>query len=221
MQDIFYFIMTCEAYKNTRKPIQEKFLFKNKNNYLYISAKSDINNNIIGFETLDAHKDLKEKYIAFYKYFYDNQEQYKDYNYFLFIDDDALFIEHNLIRYLDDLIINDIPLIIGNLDCSWEGFTNFCGGAGILFNRKALLKICEYVKFTKELELVSHPTRGFSDVTLSRWCALLNIAVLHNTLMYAEYPERYGHNEEQIKRAITYHWVNELHYIYLQKLKLL
>ena len=149
---IFFILFTCESYKNTRKLLQEKYILNNCTDYIYISAKEDLENKILGFNTNDGYDSMPFKYIEFFKYFYKNKNNYNNYDYFFFGDDDVAWLKDNLNNYLLTLK-NDEPSAIGKYHpgCIWEGRWSFCGGAGIILNKSAMLKVSEYVTFEENL----------------------------------------------------------------------
>lgn len=138
-------------------------------------------------------------------------QQRPDSDWFLILDDDTYLNYNNLLEKLSSLSTEEIQV---------NGFMNqgsyppmpelsyASGGAGYFFNRKTLEKL-------KDMQYSDNFCR-FADVCIGAYCKSVGIHVVHHEEFHPREPSYYGFEDEQIKRAVSFHYIfgEEMNRIY-------
>jgi len=143
------------------------------------------------------------------------------YDWYIFLDDDTYLNYKNLVLELEKhsleerfIMGDEITGCFGN-----EPGLKYCsGGGGIVMNRGTLEKMINF-----DSNGLTTGSMFFGDVAVGRIARSNEVSVKNNTLFHGNPPNIYEHDNETIRKQITYHKLqdfesmNKLHNIIIQK----
>lgn len=216
---IKFIVLTCEKYLNTRTESVKNTWGKNQN-VVFLSDKNG-NNNIVSFDNLPSeYSELWQRYYQYIKN-YDCSEDW-----IFFADDDTYINIANLNKIIENMP-NDIDLYLGkelflseratDKEGNYTGFPlntlkgkgadlplkYVSGGAGFLISKSTYKKLKNHINTTQDIAQAYN-----TDVTFGFWIKNCNINVTNNDGFHTTNPQVLNHSKEQIKKAITYHYVD-------------
>jgi hypothetical protein len=168
-------------------------------NHIFYSDYEDIGRNIIKTSDKTGYYSLEEKMLNVVKTIYEN---FKDYEWFLFCDDDTyinvkkLFLE--LPNFNKDFVYGQILLH------GWRENPEviFCsGGAGTLIHKNNLEKI--------QNNITNHNI-GIADVSFCMNLTKNNIKIIHSNLFYNNTPQSIGLEKINYNNYISFHNIKTL-----------
>jgi hypothetical protein len=159
---ICYISLTCEKYFDTRATWQKTYC-KLPNLY-YLSHKMDPKNNVYGWvdETGDDYNSCPLKYISFFK----NVDL--DYDWYVFIDDDAFVFHERMVKELEQHNPSE-ALYIGNPLFHLHPLVFMSGGAGFILSKPTYQSLKEYVRKTDLETLRKGRDMWAGDVSVGQW----------------------------------------------------
>lgn len=216
--NILYNILTCEKFLNTRCKLIKDSWLKNldeKDEYVFLSSKENLDENIIGYNTEDDYDNATYKYIEFFK----NYELSKNIDFIFFCDDDIYIFTRELKKVLLNApniqaigyknIINPTKILKDNGKIKFP-MVSLAGGAGFGISKDAFCKIKNYI-LTENYPIFLH-----GDVSIASWINENNIPVEYrNDILRYDPPD--GVRDNEIKDKITYHYCKQDHFERLKK----
>lgn len=216
-QKICYIILTCKKYTDTRCKWQRENCFKNipASDYYYLSCSPD-KDSIYGWGTSDDYYSCPLKYIAFF------QNMNLNYDWYVFIDDDAFVFPDRMYKTLEkfDKLRS---LYIGIQMSHLKNLTFMSGGAGFVLSHSAYNMVKTYVR-NSDMVVVQQQRQemGQGDVSIGQWISNINTAspnsiTLSSTGIFFSYlPHQ---NDIDLHRCETFHYLKtEDQYILYGKL---
>jgi len=208
-------IKTGINHKESRIPVLEETWTKHID-YLYFSDYEDTRYDMIKTTNNSTYVGAGEKGINFLNMLKDiecDDGKILDvYDWIFYVDDDTYVNVHNLVEfaktadkfkvygYIFDSEKNpDNPMYERKIISRESRFPS--GGAGVLIGSKALKKIPKF-------ELFVVPSFGHDDVDMGLNFEMNNIEQIDPDLFNSQNPEFHNHGEEEIKKSITYHHVD-------------
>lgn len=194
--NIVYVVLTCEKYIPTRVKSQKETWLQNQN-YVCLSAKEDLENHILGWNTDDTYDGCSLKYIEFFR----NVDL--DSNWIMFVDDDTFVYTERVNEYLKQFN-PDERLYIGYRDLPTSAMS---GGAGFILSRSAYIAICEYLRKTEDAWVSK-----YTDVSMLSWLRCIEyVRPISDNRFHA----KNATSIEEQKMAFTFHYVSPNHmYMY-------
>lgn len=189
-------ILTASKFKSTRQKALRETWLKNQN---YIFASDELGYNSLRLSDKVGHASAEEKQINAIRYVAQHSIQ-GGVDRVFFCDDDT-FVN---VRNLRDDIVNCGHVLSEESDPRnplWKarpGFRYYSGGAGFVLD-------IESVKKLAALEI--GPWTGFGDIKVGEMMARAGIVLTNNPLFFKDSPEHFGHSEEVVRSALTYHYV--------------
>lgn len=204
LDDLFIVVLTTYKYKETRQKSAEETWLSGVQNYIFASDKDEGRN--IKLSNRSDYKSAEEKQINSILYLRSLEKQYK---YYLFVDDDTYVNLDNLLDFLNKNEIDTAGQVLsGETDSDnlifkkYPGFKYYSGGAGFLYNDNLFEKICE--------NMFRYEETNWGDVSLGLIVQRAGIQIKnYSVLFYSQSPWTKKHEEEQIKKSITYHYIKE------------
>jgi hypothetical protein len=206
MNRICYVILTCERYLPTRATwLRENSLkYVHPRNYYFLSCKPGPNS-VYGWNTADDYNSCPWKYIEFFK----NMDL--DYDWYVFLDDDAFVFPDRYRRNLSKLD-HKKNLYVGVPMAHLENLVFMSGGATFSLSRGAYNLVKNYIRNNNMGEVQkcrpSHMNHG--DVSLGQWITNINNYGLGNIeLLFAPFMLCYNpcENNDQLKKSSTFHYL--------------
>jgi len=200
---IAYVILTCEAYLPTRAKWQRDSCFFNTDpkNVYYLSGKGS--EGVYGWNTADDYTSCPTKYIEFFK----NMDL--DYDWYVFIDDDAFVfpkrMEKTLSKFDDGSYY--IGLLMGHLD----NLQFMSGGGGFVLSRKAYNLVKEYIRAADMAAVQQQrPQMIHGDVSMGQWIHNINqienrIKLRNDHISFSYNP----HEDWNLHICETFHYLKE------------
>lgn len=225
--NILFCILTGLDFKDTRNvAIKNTWVKKipEKCDYIFLEGKSDSNRNVIGYDTPEGHFTSWMKLKEFFKNF-----SFLKYDW-VFLSDSDCFVYPNKVKdFLVDYNISS-PICIcrimevqnneytncqgdtkGNyLKLRWDdpnncGFFAQSGGAGLALNKKALLKLQNYL-----IKLQSNVMSIHYDLSLSLWLNECDIPFLHTRKLRPEPESKLKNMTDYFDDdVLTHHYLKE------------
>ena len=199
---ICYIISTCDKYLDTRVKYQmETMLINvNKDDIYYLTSKPDIENRQFGWYCMDDEKNITWKYIHFIF-----NMNIKEYDWYIFIDDDTFVYEKRLLNLLTKYNSNENYYIGHELDHIKNDFCLYMsGGAGYAISNSLYKLIYNHVRNTGINNSYEH---WCDDLCIGLWINKLKkehqIHQIHNKLFYIGL----HNNDSELQTAITIHKV--------------
>lgn len=203
MKNIFFSIISTQKFIHTRQKNLKDTWLKNLN---YVFASDiDTEDNVKLSDKID-HSSGEEKQLNSFKYLFKNK---KNYDWYFFCDDDTFINLNNLNNFINK---NETLESFGYVFCSktcpentyaWnrcgKNFIYYSGGAGFCLRADALEKISK---------LNTSERTGFGDLTSGFLYKEAKISLNHVSRLNINTPEKHGHTIEQIKKSISYHYIN-------------
>lgn len=199
-QKCFYSIVSSKNFKNTRQQWLKNTWLKNLD-YVFLS---DINNeDNIKLSNNSDYSSGEEKVLNSYEYLWKEKNEY---DWFIFCDDDTFLNIKNLENYIATTGFSNFGHLFTkenqpqNQIWQKEGndFKYYSGGAGYVFDKETLKKIHHLTLKIKS---------GWGDVATGHLLKKANINLNHCDKMNWHNPYVFAHNEQTIKQAISYHYV--------------
>ena len=204
-------IISSEKHLDSRIKIIQDTWLKDFENYLIISDYDDKENHTVKVTDNKTYESAPEKNLKSFVYLFEN---YKDFDWFINVDDDSFVNYKNLIGLVKTLPVDEI-VKIGRLNKNSAGFgINYhSGGAGTLFNFKALevLKNAypsgKYGYFREENGDYNAKQTPYADVNVGIFCSDNNIEQVNCSLFNPREPKYWNYTNEEIKKQITFHYI--------------
>lgn len=201
-KDLFVTVLTTYKYKEKRQQFLEKTWLSDVDNYIFASDKDEAKNLKLSERT--DYQSAEQKQINSIFYLYGLKQEYK---YYLFVDDDTFVNIDNLLLFLNS---NNLKtggrMLSAETDAGNGIFRHFptlqyySGGAGFFLDRELLEKIFHGMSYYQETP--------WGDVSLGLIMQKIGIKVNHLPEFFHSYsPQTLNHNDEKIKKSITYHYV--------------
>lgn len=208
-------IKTGINHKKTRVPVLQK-TWTQDIDHLYFSDYEDFDLDMIKTTNRTDYYGAGEKGINFLNML--DYVEFQDkkildlYDWIFYVDDDTFVNVKNLKEFVCDADQDKVYGYIFNYDRDSENpmykrdlipkYAKFpSGGAGVLIGSKVLKKIPKF-------ELFVVPTFGHDDVDMGLNFDMNNIEQVDSDLFNSQTPEFHEHDEQQIKKSITYHHVD-------------
>jgi len=215
--NILYVILSCEKFLPTKcKWITDTWIkkIKKEDQFVILTNKNDIENNIVGYNTGDEYKDAADKYSEFFT----NYDLPDRIDWLFFVDDDTYVYTNRLEEMLklysgNEVIAREIwvgPEVAARGIHKDNGKVVFpinspSGGSGFAMSRKTFLTIKKYI--IKDLHCKCHN----GDVTFGFWFRDNNIPIINRSDVLRsqnpEHPENIG-----IKNVVTWHYCEQKHF---------
>lgn len=191
---LLYVILTCQKYLPTRcQWVRNSWLrqIKEQDDYCFLSSVPDLQNKIVGWNTLDTYEGCSRKYLEFFRNFTTNAD------WIVFVDDDTFVFPHRLRSLLRQNHPSE-KLYIGKL---LDGpIPTMSGGAGFVLSSSLFSEMQTYVK-TNDIVL----DHMWSDVTVGQWAMALSAKYVWDKRFNSQPHTREGN----VNTAITFHYVDE------------
>lgn len=162
---VAYIILTCQKYTPTRVEYQKETFLKNvdKDDIYYLSSIENKNERIFGWNTEDNYESCPLKYIRFFQ----KIDLSDKYYFYAFIDDDTFVNTKNINEYLSTLDSKNNLLIGYKWTHLYPSFPHYMsGGAGIFITNSVYKNVKEYVRNSKEKDLM---VSIYGDVCIGKW----------------------------------------------------
>jgi hypothetical protein len=180
---IFYIILSCAEYANTRQQWQKDTWLKGQD-YIYLDDDQG-----------GGYKDAPKKYVRYLR------EAKREHDYYFFCDDDTFVYTKKLEAILKDVSINEMigfkggEFKIYNLNIGWCS-----GGAGILMN----WVLFHYIQM--HLLTTPHPIiTDETDISLAIWAAMSSDVQVIDNKRFSPFKTA----ETTVKDCITYHYCDK------------
>ena len=204
-------IISSEKHLDSRIKIIKDTWLKDFSDYLIISDYNDQELNTVKVTDDKTYESAVEKNLKSFVYLYEN---YKDIDWFINVDDDSFVNYKNLIELINTLPTDEV-VKVGCLNIGSAGFgINYhSGGAGTLFNFKALELLKEiypsgkYGYYRESNGDYNSKQTPFADANVGIFCNDNGIEQIHNELFNPREPKYWNLTNDIIKKQITFHYV--------------
>lgn len=218
VNDTLFIVLTCDKYIDTRvKTIKETW--GDKANVIFLSDTPQ-EEDIIGYNTPQHYGGIQDKYIQFFKNY-----KFDSYKYYFFIDDDT-FINLKFYDAIElpekDFCYCRYGLLGANGEDLQGRYTGYDftmisgietyrplfypgGGAGFIIDQSGMNKIKDKISNLNDNDI---PRSGHSDVTMGFWLRLVVVKLFNSNFLNYSKPEDFSHTEEDIKKNISYHYID-------------
>lgn len=207
MSNICYIILTCEKYLPTRAAWLRENAFKyvNPNDYYFLSCKPGPGS-VYGWNTADDYNSCPWKYIEFFK----NMDL--DYDWYVFLDDDAFVFPD---RYRDNLskLDHNKNLYVGVPMAHLENLVFMSGGATFSLSRGTYNLVKHYIRNSNMIEVQKiRDQMVHGDVSMGQWITNINLSLkdpieqLFASFMLCYNPHE---NNDQLQKSSSFHYLKE------------
>jgi hypothetical protein len=190
---VCYIILTCEKYIPTRCEAIRKTWLHDVEDYYFLSSTPNLDQRILGWNTPDDYDSCSLKYIEFFK------NETIDADWFVFCDDDTFVFPERIGGTLSVLNPEE-PLYIGYEFPECEPPGGLSGGAGFVLSRATYLKLCDYIRSTKDVWVST-----YTDVSMRVWL-LERIEGIRKVIDTRFYPRKCM-SDLEFMSAFTFHYV--------------
>ena len=195
---IFYVILSCKPFLETRLKWQRASWLRNIDSYIVLTGSIGSTDPKIGcMNVSDGYESCPHRY---YQYIRENSLEI--YDWIVFVDDDTFVFPKRLETYLGTLDTS-LPLYVGHT--LTYPITFMSGGAGFCLTKVAYKGLRDYLLNT-ERNLVNFESNG--DVTMGIWIKLIPNIQLINSNKFNGSPHTH-HESTKTDVAFTYHYVTE------------
>lgn len=201
MSDIFYTLIGCEAYKNTRQKALKESWLKDVSNH-YIFASDEDTEDSVKLSNRKDYYSCEEKQLRSIKFLADNRSNYK---WYFFGDDDTYVNTKNLQKLLSSFSGDSIGFVLSLLTDPFNtAFSRFgikayySGGAGFCLSQRLLLQL---------KDRPFPPSIHYADISMARLFG--NTRFTHCTAFNPTTPAKLGHADGKTLEMVTYHYVDE------------
>lgn len=191
---ICYIVLTCEKYLPTRCEAIRNTWLRDVDHYFFLSAKSNPDKRVLGWDTPDDYQSCSKKYIDFFR------NMTIDADWIVFCDDDTFVFPKRLKRALSALSPKR-NLYIGYEfpDASEPAMS---GGAGFVLSRNAYTQLCSYIRSANNEDVW---VSTYTDISVSKW--LQHTVQLEKIIDSRFHPYACKTNED-FKHAFTFHYIS-------------
>lgn len=204
MGNIFYSLLSCEKYKLTRQRIlRETWLSKvPPSDYVFLSDEHS--DDSVKMSDKKDYSSCEEKQLNSLNYLLKNKLNYE---WYFFGDDDTYVNPFNLTDFLSSFTEESVGSSLNKLSDPRNGAFDifninayYSGGAGFVFSKKTLNSV--------DGKLFP-PSIFYADISMGRLLLNCGGKITDCNRFFATNFSELKHSEETIKRAITYHYMNE------------
>jgi hypothetical protein len=213
---IRFVLLTCEKYLERQKAQRETWL--QDQDFVFLSDEPGPQK--VGYGTTIGYDNMAMKYIAFFK---DRSNYDPTLDWYHFADDDGYVLVHNLVRHLQNVMVNRAPdRSIATGFPLWFSPDKavyapnmrgektdihvqfYAGGAGFAISRALAERLFDYIG--------SHPNppwNGYADVTIGYWFRAIGDVLMHDCLLLHKLSwKEMQHPAPTVKSQIGYHWLS-------------
>lgn len=186
-------VLSTAAYKNTRqKTLRETWLDGQE---FFFASDEDCDSSVrLSFRS--DYRSAEDKQVNALKYISENR---RGYDRVFFCDDDTFVNVRNIgDRVNCGLVLSKESDPLNPLFRKMPDFSYYSGGAGFILDMGTVVSLSRLVPNFKS---------GFGDVTLGVLMKHLGAEVNNDPLFFKDSPEKFGHDDDTIRRAVSYHYV--------------
>ena len=195
---IFYVILSCKPFLETRLKWQRASWLSNIDSYIVLTGSIGSTDPKIGCMNVgDNYESCPHRYYQYIK-----ENELASYEWIVFVDDDTFVFPKRLETYLGSLD-NSLELYVGHT--LTHPITFMSGGAGFCLTRHAYKSLRDYFLNTERKQIMFQKN---GDVTMGSWIKLIPTIKLINSNKFNGSPHTH-HQSTKTDVAITYHYVTE------------
>jgi len=207
---ICYIILTCEKFLETRSRWQRECCFEGIQDYYYLSCKPGPNN-VYGWGTADDYESCPYKYIAFFK------NMNLEYDWYVFIDDDAFVFPSRMEKTLSKFDSKK-PLYIGCEMGHLDNLIFMSGGAGFVLSNPTYKLLKKYVRSTDMKSVQACREQMIhGDVSIGQWIKNVggSVELVSQGIRFSYVKHE---SEEDLAECETFHYLkSEEDYLFYKK----
>ena len=188
-----YIILTCEKYIPTRCEAVRTTWLQSVDDYYFLSSVPNPDRKILGWNTPDDYDSCSLKYIEFFKH------ETIDADWIVFCDDDTFVFPDRMSAMLSSLNPKE-SLYIGYEFAGMKPPGGLSGGAGFVLSRECYLRLCDYIRGTKDVW-----ESTYTDVSMRIWL-LERMQGVKKIVDYRFHPDKCK-SYEDFQTAITFHYI--------------
>lgn len=186
-------ILSTAAYKNTRqKSLRETWLRGQE----FFFASDEDGDSSVRLSFRSDYRSAEDKQINALKYISENR---RGYDRVFFCDDDTFINVRNIgDRVNCGSVLSKESDPMNPLFKRMPDFSYYSGGAGFILDMETVVRLSRLVPDFKS---------GYGDVTVGILMRHLGIKANNDPLFFKDSPEKFGHGDDMIRRAISYHYI--------------
>ena len=184
-----------------------KSWIKDRDVYIFTDKNNEKDNRFVKITDRDDYKSNTIKNIFGLKYMF---EKCKNYDFYIFMDNDTYMNFYNLELFLSDKNNNDMVsygLVINNWDLD-RTLYYLSGGSGFILTNKTMSEL--YNKLEKNENDFKENYHYYADVTMGVHMKNSEIKLINSDLFHGQPPEFYNLSEVDIKKSISFHYLNTI-----------
>jgi hypothetical protein len=180
--NVFYAIMSCNGYLNSRCQWQKDTWLKHVQNWTFIGPQMRPSHNMVGYNTADDYNSCPIKILKFIQ----NYDVPAHIDWVAFVDDDTFIFPQRLHQVLATYDASQNLYIGSLLNNDWHYMS---GGAGFVVSRALYNLLRGYVNSHSNEELL---VTSWSDKTFGRWVSNFDVKFIHNERFKLDYAKEYA-----------------------------